>query len=85
MLICGFAFGCLFGGMLELPVDHEEAWSEAWYMICVSICVGLMFFNIITSTLVASLGPQMALRGEDMASMRLALECEPPPDPARPR
>lgn len=74
MLICGFAFGSLFGGMMELPEDADEEWSEAWFMITVCICAGLMFFVIVASTLVASLGPQMALRGEDAASMRIALE-----------
>ena len=74
MLICGFAFGSLFGGMMELPPNADEEWSEAWFMITVCISCGLMFFVIVASTLVASLGPQMALRGEDAASMRLALE-----------
>lgn len=74
MLICGFAFGALFGGMMELPDDADEVGSGASYMITLCICVGLMFFNIVASTLVASMGPQMALRGGGATSMRMALE-----------
>ena len=71
-LLAGFAFTCYTDDM-GLPEDLHPV-LEGIFMMTVSLCVSTMLFTVVSSTLVSSLGPAMALRGKDGTAMRIAVE-----------
>ncbi|KAJ8602999.1 hypothetical protein CTAYLR_001526 [Chrysophaeum taylorii] len=67
-LISGFVFATF------APVGAQAPGLKAVYYASASLTFGLMIYCLVTSTLVTSLGPTMALKGQDGSAMRVAVE-----------
>ena len=73
-LIAGFAFSCFVEGFPGGQLEGSSHLTELTYMGLCTLCIGMMTYTVICSTLTTSLGPAMALKGKEGSAMRRAVE-----------
>ena len=73
-LIAGFVFSCFVEGFPGGQLEGSSNMTELTYMGLCTLCIGMMMYTVICSTLTTSLAPSMALKGKEGSAMRLAVE-----------
>ena len=74
-LLGGFVFGSLATEVVKAGEDGQvAAWFEGLFLGAFAFSFGMMMYTVLISTLSASLGPTMALKGKDGSAMRLAIQ-----------
>ena len=74
LAVC-FVFGSLATEVVKAGEDGQvAAWFEGLFLGASAFSFGMMMYTVLISTLSASLGPTMALKGKDGSAMRLAIQ-----------
>ena len=69
-LLGGFVFGSLATEVVKAGEDGQvAAWFEGLFLGASAFSFGMMMYTVLISTLSASLGPTMALKGKDGSAM----------------